>query len=120
MDRAWLVTRFADIEFDVRVAIGEQNDCYVDVEAYRTHAWGDGREYQRADSDTSPDCTPDLARARRYLHGSVKWDGCSNLHLDEQDEAMLHFCGRKEARNIGELLARIYDLAHDVLPRPDW
>lgn len=60
--------------------------------------------------------TPDIDSADVYLSGSIKWDGCSNWHFDAQDDAMLHFCSRKEAGDIGELLRRLYDLAAEIIP----
>ena len=50
-----------------------------------------------------------------YLHGIVKWDGCSNWHFDEQDRVMLHGCSREDLTNLGELMAKCWDYAKENL-----
>lgn len=45
------------------------------------------------------------------LTGQVKWDGCSNW-----DHLALHCCKRKEALEVGQLLAELYELAGDYMP----
>lgn len=57
--------------------------------------------------------------AEIYLHGDVKWDGCSNWYFDEQDRAMLHGCSRHDVARIGEILGRCWDLARDLCPKFD-
>ena len=56
----------------------------------------------------------DLPQEDLYLHGSVKWDGCSNWHFDEQDRVMLHGCDRKDLLNIGEVMALCWDWTPDL------
>lgn len=51
--------------------------------------------------------------APKFLHGHIKWDGCSNWYFDEQEEGMLHFCGRKYATDIGVLMGKMYDIAKE-------
>lgn len=65
------------------------------------------------------DGTPDPAQAATFLRGSIKWDGCSNLRFDGQDETMLHFCGADHAAGVGRLLQRMYEIAAETIPRWD-
>jgi|HubBroStandDraft_2_1064218.scaffolds.fasta_scaffold141923_3 hypothetical protein len=51
-----------------------------------------------------------LLEANVFLHGDIKWDGCSNWYFDEQDNVMLHFCGVKSASSLGRLMERMYDI----------
>lgn len=51
-----------------------------------------------------------------FCEGFVKWDGCSNWNFGEQ---MIHFCGADEARGLGELFHRIYELAAEIIPAFD-
>lgn len=60
--------------------------------------------------------TTKLEEAAVYVHGDVKWDGCSNWHFDHQDEVMLHFCDKDSAVKIGALLGRMYDIAKELMP----
>jgi hypothetical protein len=52
-----------------------------------------------------------------FLHGFVKNSGCSNWHIDDQGaEDYFHFCSQLESRQLGELLACLYDIAADLMP----
>jgi hypothetical protein len=57
--------------------------------------------------------------AEVYMHGSVKWDGCSNWHIDDQDECMLHFCSREELADIGRAMQLCWDWTAELLPTWD-
>lgn len=57
-----------------------------------------------------------LEQAKRFLHGHIRWDGCSNWHFDEQDRVMLHFCDVEQASNIGALFRRLYEWAASEMP----
>lgn len=59
----------------------------------------------------SAEFVDDIHEATCFAHGSVIWDGCSNWHIDEQDRAMLHECGRNGLEDIGKILAACWDLA---------
>lgn len=55
----------------------------------------------------------DPSRADVYLHGYVKWDGCSNWYFDNQDNCYLHFCGEEEAALLGEIMRTAYKITRD-------
>lgn len=57
------------------------------------------------------DWTDNIDNAEVYLHGRVKWDGCSDWHFDEQDRVMLHQCDRSGLVEMGEIMAICWDLA---------
>lgn len=88
-------------------------DLHVEFNVYRMIsrdpvAWNKrGEKY--------PDPTEELAEAEIFLHGFIKWDGCSNWHFDEQDAAMIHFCGVEEAAEIGELFRQLYAIARETI-----
>ena len=67
-------------------------------------------------SGHSPDPTEHLAEAQKFLHGYVKWDGCSNWHFDIQDDCMIHFCSSEQAEDIGVLFRELYLLAAKFIP----
>lgn len=62
--------------------------------------------------------TKDIENALCMMSGDIRMDGCMNLIFPEQEECMLHFCGRKDAANIGIIINRIYDVAAERLK--DW
>lgn len=68
---------------------------------------------------SSSDCVESIDLAQPFVHGYVRWDGCSNWHFDEQDSIMLHFCSKDEAGNIGRLLERLYEIAAKAIPAWD-
>jgi hypothetical protein len=73
----------------------------------------------KKDATSSPDPAASIEDSQIFLHGSIKWDGCSNWQFDEQERVMLHFCGRKNATNLGILMDRLYDWASEVIPHWD-
>jgi hypothetical protein len=51
-----------------------------------------------------------------YLHGYVKFDGCSNWYFDQQDRVMLHGCTRADVLRFGEIMAACWDWAAEIIP----
>jgi len=64
----------------------------------------------------SPEFTEDLSKAEKFLHGFIKWDGCSNWHFDIQDGCMIHFCSADESQAIGNLFRELYLIADELIP----
>lgn len=106
---------WTDIEFTaITTSVSEHVVEYVvyAIEGVTT----EGIVLWHAAGATWPDPVADLTQAEIYLHGSVKWDGCSNWHFDEQDRLMLHGCTRRDLMNLGEVLARCWDWTRELLP----
>lgn len=61
--------------------------------------------------------TDSLGDAQVFLHGCVKWDGCSNWWFDVEDEIALHCCERWEITRISEVMAMCYDWTKELLPK---
>lgn len=61
----------------------------------------------------------DIESAEVFVHGTVKWDGCSDWHFDEQERGTLHECGRTGLVNIGNVMAICWDWAAELLPNFD-
>lgn len=57
----------------------------------------------------------DIEQALPYLHGFVKWDGCSNWVFDQQERVMLHGCCRSNITRFGEVLGRCFDWAAELM-----
>ena len=70
-------------------------------------------------SGIRPDPTEDLTKAERFLHGSIKWDKCSNWHFDIQDDSMIHFCDPEQGEDIGKLFRALYSIAAELIPTYD-
>ena len=114
-------TQLFDQRYLLRCRLGT-NDCYTDVEIYTIYIDSDGKVcYQQKGSHSYPDVVEDFEQAERYLHGSIKWDGCSNLDFDDHERGVsLHFCDKKDVVEIGEMLGILYDMAKSAMEKADW
>lgn len=72
-------------------------------------------EWTRKGSDDSMNSTSVIEEAEIYLHGCVKWDGCSDWHFDEQDRCMLHGCTRGDIQRFGDVMALCWDWAKELI-----
>lgn len=45
-----------------------------------------------------------------FLHGSIKWDACSNWDW-HTSRCMQHFCTKEGAVELGQLMGRLYEIA---------
>lgn len=71
--------------------------------------------WQRRGACSSLNPVNRLDEAELYLHGHVKWDGCSNWYFDEQDRVMLHCCGLNDIENIGKVMKRCWKWAGEFM-----
>lgn len=102
----------------------------VDVMAWEVDA-ADDAEYWLADVEDGLGCAgPRFSRSAwargatpperdAYLHGFIKFDGCANIHIDEQDRCMLHFCGRRGWGELNELVETAYAVAGEIMGEGD-
>lgn len=60
--------------------------------------------------------TDDLEKASVFIHGYVKWDGCSNWHFDICDKVMLHGCEKEDLTRIGTVLGICWDWTREICP----
>lgn len=61
--------------------------------------------------------TESLDNAKVFLHGTVKWDGCSDWMVDEMARHhMLHSCDRKYLENFGQIMTRCWDWTKELIP----
>jgi hypothetical protein len=115
------VRHFNALNFTVVAAASENRVAFT---IYDIEGWREGANtgvcdvplYHEvgASSHTCPvECIED---SEPYLHGEVKWDGCSNWHFDEQDRVMLHGCSRADIQRIGDLMGACWDWAAELIP----
>ena len=98
------------------------SEYYVNFTVYDTDGFGCNEAgeptvplYHKSGSPCYPDPVESLNDAEPYLHGGVKWDGCSNWHFDEQDRVMLHGCTRSDLERIGAIMAACWDWTAELL-----
>lgn len=107
-----------DIQF---IAVAEPFPHHVDFKVYAIEGISESGEilFHRSGAPTYPDPVDSIIDAELYLHGSVKGDGCSNWYFDEQDSCMLHGCDRGGLVALGEVMARCWDWAAELIPTWD-
>lgn len=111
-----------DLEFTIVAEIQQYKVDYTiyDIEGY---AQGDSLGifdrpvWHKAGDKFYPSTVDTLEEAEPYLHGEVKWDGCSNWYFDEQDRNMLHGCCRKDVQRLGDVMAACWDWTAELLER---
>lgn len=95
------------------------NDVVMGFEAFRVIGESDSFLYEKKNSNHGMDSTEDLDDAQIFVSGDIKWDGCSNIYFNEQDNGMIHFCDKKSTVDLGIMLGRLYDIASEVIPNVD-
>lgn len=72
--------------------------------------------WHKAGASSYPDPVESLSEAEVYIHGSVKWDGCSNWSIDENERCMIHGCSRRDIQRIGDIMALCWDWTAQLIP----
>lgn len=100
---------------DYEIVVTERQGYWLGFKVYSvigTSASG-VKIYNRDGYESSPDPVEDRSTAQVMLSGSIKWDGCSNLTIEDEP---LHFCGRSNIEKFAEVLSAIYGLAAELIP----
>lgn len=106
------VRHFPDLRFSVIAAVFQY---HVDYQIYDICGWMEGATKGVFDVPVWDDADR-LEDAPVYLHGFVKWDGCSNWYFDEQDRVMLHGCGISDIQRFGDIMAECWNWAGLLCP----
>lgn len=121
-EQTWLEKESGEFGYLVRARKHQDYDHIAEVEAYEIKGRADDLPmFEDARNETGGSLTEDRANWARYLHGSVKWDGCSNIIFDEllpsggRTPSYLHFCGRQDAKQLADMMDAIYDLAFQAM-----
>ena len=64
-------------------------------------------------ANTHPSPSTGIDDAEIYMNGDVKWDGCSNWEINENDRCMLHGCNKDDLLNIGKIMGECWDMTKD-------
>lgn len=100
---------------DYEIVVTERRSHWFGFKIYRVLGRAeDGiRIYNRDGYQSSPDPVEHRSLAQAVISGSIKWDGCSDITVDDE---LLHFCGRSDMEEFTALLSAIYDLAAELIP----
>jgi len=113
--RYWLINE-AVMGFKTYKIISETTETPTEPGIYKNTI---KRVYERDNADHGMDVVTDLEEAQIFLSGNIRFDGCSNMQFNEQENCMLHFCGRKMATDVRVLMGELYDIAIDYIPSTD-
>jgi hypothetical protein len=103
-----MIKHFDDLSFTVK-AFPESH--YVRFEIYEITGWPEGDTPERYYGEQ---VTADLEEAPLFAHGTVKWDGCSDWHIDEVGGS-IHYCTRGGLSDLGNVLTSCWDWAAELI-----
>lgn len=106
---------FKDWDFMVLAKLGD-NQLHVNFEIYKLEQV---RNQQDLDNYLVPKFgDEEPSDVERFIHGFVKWDGCSNWMFDcnEKGTYYMHACSRADLERIGKVLGLCYDWAAALMP----
>ena len=115
------IVHLEELDFTI-VAVA--HEFYVEYTVFDIFGWGKGEsgEYDAPIWCREVDGTwhrpfTTLDEAQPYLHGAVKWDGCSDWHFDEQDRCELHGCSKEDVQRFGAVMAICWDMTAELCPQ---
>jgi hypothetical protein len=119
-----LVRHSHELRFTI---VAEPHEHWVDYTLFDIEGWGEGEVkgiydkplWHKAGAPSRPSTVKTLDEAEPYLHGTVKWDGCSNWHFDEQERTMLHGCRKSDVQRFGDAMAMCWEWTADLCPAWD-
>ncbi len=97
--------------------VAEPGEYKVEYKIYEVEGQGkDGDPFFHRAGEASHPSSGEvaLADAEIYAQGHVKWDGCSNWNIDEQERVMLHFCTKEQILNLGRVMAECWDMTAEL------
>ena len=102
---------FKNLRFYV---VAEPHEYHVEYKIYDVFGYEEKTDKLYFVNDNNPVDT--IEEAYVYISGSVKWDGCSNWHFDEQDHVMLHGCCKEDVLRYGLVLAECWEMTKELCP----
>jgi hypothetical protein len=112
------IVRDVGNEGNYEIVVTEKSGHWLGFKVYRVLGRTEGgtRMYNRDGYKSSPDPVELRSEAQVFLSGSIKWDGCADISVEDDP---LHFCGRSDMEEFIAVLSAIYDLAAELIPAYD-
>lgn len=116
-----IVQHFAELQFTV---VAKVHSHRVEYAIYDIEGWAEGEAagtydrpmWHKAGSASSPDPVETLDESEVFLHGWVKWDGCSDWYFDNQEQGYMHGCCRADIQRFGDIVGACWDWAAEICP----
>ncbi len=71
--------------------------------------------YTKRGAASSMDHETDPHGAEVFVSGSVKWYGCVNYEVGDQDLVMMHACSRRDLERVSHVLTTIYERCGELM-----
>jgi hypothetical protein len=103
---------FPDLHYTV---VATPYSHYVEYKMYKVSGFGmDGTPVY------GPKFLEDINEAKLFMHGSVKWDGCSNWWFEDMGRnSYIHSCSKEDLLDIGKIMAECWDWTATLCPEWD-
>lgn len=103
-----IIENVVDERFRIKWTVGYS---YTYFEGYEIReGMGDNVLYLLDGAPSSAHLTDDMNKAEKYIQGSIKWDGCS-----EMDQGQHHWCGLDDYKLHVALLKYLYNRASELM-----
>lgn len=112
----YLVGHFQEFGFTV---VAHVKQFVVEFEVYEIFGTDDGSIVWVSVKGDEYVGVDQLADARLFLKGEVKQNGWSNWHFVVNEEALITRSTRSCLTDIGEIMAKCWDIAKDLIPTFD-
>jgi hypothetical protein len=104
-----------DIGYTIKA---DYKEYHIDFYVYRNMTYGlDADENDSVvwlkKNGTWQEETSNIEEAETYVHGFIKWDGCSNWEYNKDSDIMIHFCGSNEAEFAAKVIPLCYKIASE-------
>lgn len=116
----WLERRYADLQLHVQMRV--VNTAVVEYEVRELILYGDEAEgsdgllFNCTTATGGSGVTPHIAAADVYLHGTIKFDGCSHNYFGDPDRrGYIHCCQREQLTRLGPLYDRLFDWTIELI-----
>ena len=114
----WEERRYDDLKLHARVRVcgGTSVDYEVRELSFCDDGDGEPLKFNCTSATGGSGVTTYIEAADVYLHGSLRFDGCSHNHFgDPNRRGYIHGCQREHLTRLGPLFDRLYDWAIELI-----
>jgi L-rhamnose isomerase len=121
-----VIDHYDEIDVSVVYTLGS-NELYVDFRASKIegrNCWDNGvhheRGYASINESSNMPVEFDPAKGEIYVSGSVKWDGCVNFEVGDDNGVMLHACNEDDLARLSKTLIQVRRRSKQLMPKADF
>lgn len=71
------------------------------------------RGWTKKGASSNLDLVYDPHDAEQFVRGSIKWDGCQNIHFGS--EGYMHLCGSNDVERLSQFLIRVFNKCGELM-----